>query len=861
VISLEIGKEDEDDVDRPEFKRYFGFHRLLKTFSYGSPDLWWATVAAYLAKIGSDHIPLDANTSCSSWNALQLQELDRWDWNKKVYMASEDGGEKVDMGRPAAKGTSLGTIRERLDLAQRPHDTKFRVLVAANGQRATLLQCCKHIGTTHVWSKHRQWSDVGCVLLRLSKSTGGIIGIRTFDIYSPSFQDSTSGQVAEFKAYLENVERGKDVDARKRPGGAINESAAGSVIVVAILLGSAEDKLPMCLPEAFSQTSRGQQNLSLPYLLIHGKAQSMVPKKRFLSACTEKPHESSFQTLQVDFNIDAVRGYEAETDHDQVWEPFTSMFHQKTDKETRLWHNMNELRLPSYYRLCLMEYKAMKTAVLSVSACGSFLLALLFLPMSLLIIAGLGHVMTEVGRRALWIVVFKCLTFLRLCVGYWTDEDVEAFGIHKKVFEFSAVWNNPDVLLRIKKMGLQERFDELRRSEAPTMAYEDIAVLIPALKSLVLYERLRKDYSLVMYGMIAMRATILQAIPYMTVVSVFATTTCANPMFVQSASLRKMMFTTWYANPYEKARRMIEERIATEAAVRSAETHENAHALPNPERDADGMLVPPDRRQSIDKYNQFWKKRMAILSGKHDVVNEWEVSLRGTYLAVNNSNCVNFLVGCMQYTLQSMLIYTKKDDHAQLFIIAFLVMAPYCIVRALPVLCNFGTSLYISDEQLRWALGWVRMPLNLFGCKYTWLSAPEPVVAEPSIDAPAAPSADAKPIQETEMITMNPLQAAAKAASISKAQKTHEGDAALTEHPSEHVDKWQRNPIESWWGGVKESKPMSSDSAEESSPDPYWMEMSDDFIPPTAQAPAAPGAMDGMDYDVEANIHDQIPDA
>ena len=148
-----------------------------------------------------------------------------------------------------------------------------------------------------------------------------------------------------------------------------------------------------------------------------------------------------------------------------------------------------------------MEGSAMEKAILGSSSrmivlCSWFVLPIIVV----LVITGFGHVMTSVGRRATKIVLLKCFVFLRLCFGYWTDEDVEAFGIHKKVFDYSSVWAHPEVLLRIKDYGLQEKFDTLRRSESPTMSYKDIEELLPALKTLDLEEQYRDDYSAYIYG-------------------------------------------------------------------------------------------------------------------------------------------------------------------------------------------------------------------------------------------------------------------------------------------------------------------------------------------------------------------------
>ena len=314
---------------------------------------------------------------------------------------------------------------------------------------------------------------------------------------------------------------------------------------------------------------------------------------------------------QVDFSIGANTGYEAETDHDLILKPLSSMFLVKTEKEIRIWQNMNSLRLPSYQRLCILEFHHIKKGVMNSSLGGSWAWALVALPVFLLVISGVSHLLTPIGRCAIWSVLTKCFIFIRLTQGYWTDEDVEIFKIHKKVFEYSSVWSHPEVLLRIHDYVLQDTFDELRRSEAPNLKYDEIVKLFPAIKMFDLHEQMRADYGSVMYGTIGMRATLLQAMPYMTFLSIFTISTCANPIFVFSRNLHDRMHSSWFQDPWIQARRLVQERIEMEGGVRKEEVHERTHALPNPDYDSDGIQVPQYKRQLIDAQNAVRIERIA----------------------------------------------------------------------------------------------------------------------------------------------------------------------------------------------------------------------------------------------------------
>jgi len=532
---------------------------------------------------------------------------------------------------------------------------------------------------------------------------------------------------------------------------------------------------------------------------------------------------------------------------------------------------------------------------------------LLSFPIALFVVIGLGHFICALGRRAVWIVLKKAFTFLCLCCGYWTDDDVEAFGIHKKVFESSLVWSEPEVLLSIKKFGLQEKLDELRRSEAPTVAYEDIKALIPALTASSCRIQLRRDYNTVMYAAIGMRATLLQAMPYMTLLSVFATCTCANPMFVQSPNLKERMINPWCNKPWELARNSIKTRIKLEAGVRSDEIHEETHSLPNPEIDSSGVNVPVPVRNLIEKHNEMWRSHMKSLEGKHDVVNEWEVALKGLHMSVSNSNVCGFVIGCCKYVFVTGLLFSSSEHHNLLVGLSLLAFFPYCLIMSLPFILRAGVNMYISDADIKRALGWVLLPLNMFGYKFTWLSStPAPTVTE-SVNkndkaqsegdssyldeyyvdnTSGSPMHDHSTTGETEMVSVNPMKESRK---ISRSNNPLQLQKALEEmngtgdfipavlpdsvvpdssqqqpHEKKHEPilrtevSWQRNPINTSTLSVSVATPNSgetTENTEETKTTGYWDEMADDLIP----AEDVPDNSVAVEYDVEKHIHDFIP--
>ena len=333
--------------------------------------------------------------------------------------------------------------------------------------------------------------------------------------------------------------------------------------------------------------------------------------------------------------------------------------------------------------------------------------------MVLSIAVGLAHVLTAIGRRALWIVLHKAFTFVRLCLGIWYDSDVDAFAIHKKVFEFSGVWTNPNVLMRIREAGLDGYYDRARHDEEATMPFDDVNRLPPCLQQRALEEQLRQDYSMTLYSLVAMRAALLQAMPYMSLLSIFASFVSGHPQIVFSETLKTSLLRDWVLNAEAEAREIIQQRIDQEGRIRTDETHEHAHCIANPDVDKDGVAVPPAKRQMIEEHNEQWRKRMQIVLSGKDRVNEWEVYLLTATIATSGSNRISFAMGVFRFFVTVWLLFLDSSTHSALISTSLIVFTPYVLVTVgFPVLMRMGVSMYVSDEEVMIALCWIIIPLR-----------------------------------------------------------------------------------------------------------------------------------------------------
>ena len=763
VLRLDAGKDDADDIDRPEFRKFFGFHRLLKWFSYFSVDIWWAAAIDYSHGIASAHIPMDANLHAPSFAALQERESECGDvtHSKSFYGlptgAAASRGRILSLKDVDSKLTSV--CRERLNLLQQPLEAKFRVLVSNDGNRAMLMYCKKIIGSVHQWDVLQQWDNAvaaaGCIVIRISSSSGSILGAHTYDIYSPQFEDAMLGRASELNAELLKTKDGVD---------------RGSVTLV-ILLGSKQSNLPTALPDEFFQAADishgyGKYQAKFPYLLINGRESAMINRHDHAKSCVHSSW-SCFSAapvgMQLDFVVDAANfknGYEVIENHDIHVKPLQAIFANRSETEVRAWHILNSQRMPSYYALCGMEYKEMKTAAMTCKCGGMWLYALCIIPMLLSLLCGMSHIMTSVGRRGLLIMLYKIVSFLRLCLGIWTDSDVEAFGLHRKVFTASGVWANPNVLLRTKKYGQQVLFDDTRRSEQPTIPYASVAKLKTCLKHKTLEQQIEGDYGFTIYALMAMRAALLQAFPYMSFLSVYTTCTAAYPIYTTSNALNACLLPPWVSKPFDVARRIIEERLEQETEIRKDETRLESHQLDNPEffereavtssvrgahgagdaGDADNaggastlatsrIPVPSMTRHLKDEMNFWWHERMGkVVNGMNDRVNEWEVTLLGMHIALTQSRYAMLIVSMMRYVIIVWLLLAHESSHQSLITYSLLFLVPYSAVAyAFPFVIRMGISNYVSDAEVMYSFGWIIIPARFFWskiCLYCMRSQP-----------------------------------------------------------------------------------------------------------------------------------------
>ena len=170
-----------------------------------------------------------------------------------------------------------------------------------------------------------------------------------------------------------------------------------------------------------------------------------------------------------------------------------------------------------------------------------------------------------------------------MSMGMWTDDLVNAYRIHEIVHKVSTVFHEPDVLAQIVEnqgtKALPYVPAELLFSDSNEYSVNKQLHFENRKKFLKLI-RQQIDYGLALYGTVAPRATILQLFPYVSVLSIFASMTSADPIFLcRSPILEKNLKARVEKFPIEHNKIIAQEKSDFLWNLKQEETTENAYDL------------------------------------------------------------------------------------------------------------------------------------------------------------------------------------------------------------------------------------------------------------------------------------------
>ena len=260
--------------------------------------------------------------------------------------------------------------------------------------------------------------------------------------------------------------------------------------------------------------------------------------------------------------------------------------------------------LPSFFVLCLLEVEEMHGVHTNSDDVGeTFPAWIKRIPAPLLLcfcLLGLGHLLTRCGRRAMYVVLWKYYRFILLCFGYWSEDlrsslwcikccavipwhghteykmnqgqsqDIEGEFEEEDSQHFNRTNDHEEDALAKTET---EESDAKEKSNVTSLdAMINYITSMPPLWDVfnwqlhhaeetqelcsLPYEELKagytNDYAEAVSSMVATRATLLQVVPALAVISVFADLMSQTPLLVSDRRLHLSLPELMAKDPLER---------------------------------------------------------------------------------------------------------------------------------------------------------------------------------------------------------------------------------------------------------------------------------------------------------------------
>lgn len=355
-----------------------------------------------------------------------------------------------------------------------------------------------------------------------------------------------------------------------------------------------------------------------------------------------------------------ILGAEPRFKYDSIlWSPFRT----GTPDEHVVWEEEMAKSIPNYFMLCHLVYTELMARFEAVEGTGLtgwrcvFQLPFLRAPVSIFafVVAYLlpfGHLTTPVGHVFWEIVVRKLFVFIQVCVGIWTDEAVEGYDLEqeksiqigKELDIMNDQIDSHDDIEDDKLLQLSHARDNFKSSDE---LRSDIEKPDEKKVGLQVFEEEIGDS---VRMLIAPRAVILQIIPFMTFLSIYADICSDAPMFI----------------PSEKARQYFPPLFIKDAVMRArfVEMNEANHKL----------------------------------SAKARGV-EWIVQFKAMTTWSSDSRFFKILKNLFQFILVLAVLYAP--DPAPWLVFSFVLLFPMIFISLLEVYVMTGKALKIRDADVQ----------------------------------------------------------------------------------------------------------------------------------------------------------------
>ena len=219
---------------------------------------------------------------------------------------------------------------------------------------------------------------------------------------------------------------------------------------------------------------------------------------------------------------------------------------KRTPSENAKWADRHLNRNPSYFGLCKFEFEEMMMVVSRIrmyifceynvdreiiSIPGKIFEFFCAIISVILVFFYVGHFTTQIGRSSVYCTLWKFCKFIIVSLGIWTDDVVELFEIHKLVRDHTCVFDNIFVLERICASNTSP-FTEVQTKRTNEEEYLQTSNDVKKYCDSPI--DMKGDYAASLYAIVAPRATLLQLVPYGSLLTIFASNMASCPYFVYS---------------------------------------------------------------------------------------------------------------------------------------------------------------------------------------------------------------------------------------------------------------------------------------------------------------------------------------
>jgi hypothetical protein len=343
----------------------------------------------------------------------------------------------------------------------------------------------------------------------------------------------------------------------------------------------------------------------------------------------------------------------------------------KRRKLDNLWqqeHYLNHHTLPSYYELSYAVQEELHEFVIQpFSSCLAFI--------------GIGHFFTPIGRYY-WKVLFNNYkVFLLVCLGVWTDEAVEAYGlletserlcVDDRAFLKQEPTKKPDskVLLapptgrkfsaQLLGFTLTQAAASNNKGGAQDSNSKDMKLRLTGQNK----QNIREVLPAIISVLICSRVILFQVVPSLVLFATISMTLASFPLFIFSEFLAETL------PPL-----LIWGEISREMSIeREMKTFVPLH---------------PETRQPLPE-----QQAIRILTEEYS----WRLSLRGTILFWHESRLLQFFHSILAVFFSFLLLIYTPDLLVYLVVILALLI-PFILSKSLVLLLYLGNSLDLQDKD------------------------------------------------------------------------------------------------------------------------------------------------------------------